>query len=104
MKLLHISYNLFAGNEMLSLCVYEPIAIQILLGRGTVPQFGRGVEQGGWVWYPVKLLLISYYLFAGTEIISLSVCEPIAINILLGWAFPQFGRGVELRGRVCGTP
>ena len=27
-----ISYNLFAGTEMLSLFVYEPIAIQILLG------------------------------------------------------------------------
>ena len=38
-KLLHIRYNLFAGTQMLSLSVYEPIAIQILLGE-TVPQFG----------------------------------------------------------------
>ena len=57
-KLLHICYNVFAGTEMLSLTVYEPIAIQILLG-GTVPKFGRGVELGRWVWYPVKLLRIS---------------------------------------------
>ena len=76
-KFLHICYNLFAGTEMLSLTVYEPIAIQILLG-GTVPQFGRGVELGGRVWYPVKLLHISYILFAGTEMLSLSVYEPIA--------------------------
>ena len=48
MKLLHISYNLIAGTEMLSLSVYEPIAIQILLREGgrTGPQFGRGVELG----------------------------------------------------------
>ena len=49
MKLLHISYNLFAGTEMLSLSVYEPIAIHILLG-GTVPEFGGGFELGGLVW------------------------------------------------------
>ena len=96
-KLLHISYNLFAGTEMLSLSVYEPIAIQILLG-GTVFQFGRGVELGGWVWYPVKLLHISYNLFAGTEMLSLSICEPIARQMLLGGTAPQFGRGVELGG------
>ena len=72
MKLLHISYNLFAGTEMLSLSVYEPIAIQILLG-GPSPNLGRGVELGGQVWYPVKLLHISYNLFAGTEMLSRSV-------------------------------
>ena len=32
MKLLHISYNLFAGTEMQYFYVYEPIAIHILLG------------------------------------------------------------------------
>ena len=52
MQLLHISYNLFAGTEMLFLSVYEPFAIQILLEGA--PQFGRGVELGGRVWYPVK--------------------------------------------------
>ena len=29
---------------------------------GAVPQFGRGVELGGRVWYPVKLLHIRYNL------------------------------------------
>ena len=92
MKLLHISYNLFAGTEMLSLSVYEPIAIQILLG-GTVPQFGRGVELGGWVWCSVKLLHIRYNLFAGTERLSLSACEPIAIQMLLGGPSPNLAEG-----------
>jgi len=90
MKLLDISYNLFAGTEMLSLSVYEPITIQILLG-GTIPQFGRGVELGGLVRYPVKLLQICYNLFAGTKMLSLSVYEPIAIQILRGGTVSQFG-------------
>jgi len=80
MKLLHISYNLFAETEMLSLSVYEPFTIQILLGE-IVPQFGRGVQLGGRVWYPVKLLHICYNLFAGTEMLSLNVYELIAIKI-----------------------
>ena len=52
-KILRIRYNLIVGTETLSLSVYEPIAMQILLG-GTVPQFLVGVELGGWVWYPEK--------------------------------------------------
>ena len=40
-KALRIRYNLFAGTETLSIFVYEPIAMQILLG-GTVPQFWVG--------------------------------------------------------------
>ena len=64
-KFLSIMYNFFAVTETLSLSVYEPIAIQILLG-GIVPQFGRGVELGGREWYPVKLVHICYNLFAGT--------------------------------------
>ena len=83
---------------MLSFSVYEPIAIQILLGD--LPQFGRGVELGGRVWYPVKLLHISYNLFAGTKMLSLSVYEPIAIQILLGGPSPNLGEGVELGGRM----
>ena len=59
-------------NETLSLSVYEPIAVQILL-EGTVPEFGGGDEQGGRVCYPVKLLRIRYNLFAGSEVLSLSV-------------------------------
>ena len=44
-KALLIRYNLFDGTETLSLSVYEPITIRILL-VGTVPQFGGGVELG----------------------------------------------------------
>ena len=33
----------------------------------TTPIFGEGVELGGRVWYPMKLLHISDNLFAGTE-------------------------------------
>ena len=82
---------------MLSLSVYEPIAIHILLG-GTAPQFGRGVELGGRVWYPVKLIHISYNLFAGTEMLSVSVCEPIAIQILHGGPSPNLGGRGGVRG------
>ena len=77
MKLLHISYNSFAATEMLSLSVYEPIAIQMLL-EGPSPIWPR-FELGGWVWYHVKLFHISYNLFAGTEMLSLSIYEPIAM-------------------------
>ena len=65
---------------MLSLSLYEPIAMQILL-VGSVPQFCREVELGGRVWYAVKLLHISYNLFVGIEMLSLSVYEPITIQI-----------------------
>ena len=67
---------------------------------GAVPQFGRGVDIGGWVCYPVKLLHISFNLLGGTEMLYLSVCEPIVIQLLLGGTVPQFGRGVELGVRV----
>jgi len=40
-------YNLFAENETLSLPVYEPIAIQFVLGGGNDLQFGgRGRVRG----------------------------------------------------------
>ena len=64
-KVLLIRYNLFAGTETLSLSVYEPITTHILLG-GTVPKFGEGVELGGRVCYPLKVLCGRYNLFAGT--------------------------------------
>ena len=98
MKLLHC-YNLFAGTEMLSLSVYEPIVMQILL-RGTFPEFEEGVELGGRVCYPLKVLHIRYNLFAGTEMLSLSVYEPIAIQILIGELPPICGEGVEVMGRM----
>ena len=56
-KLLHISYNFFAGTEMLSLSVYEPMAMRILLG-GPSPNLGEGVELGGRVWHLAKVLRI----------------------------------------------
>ena len=56
------------------------------------------------MWYPVKLLHIGYNLFAGTEMLSLSVYEPIAMQILHGVTVPQFGgEGVGV-GVYCGTP
>ena len=47
------SYNLFAGTETLSLSVYEPIAIQILLGGPSTNLEGKGRVRGR-VWYSVK--------------------------------------------------
>ena len=68
---------------------------------GPSPNFGEGVELGGSVWYPVKLFHIRYNLFAGIVMLSLSVYEPIAIQILQGGeAFPNFREGVELGGWV----
>ena len=57
-KVLHVRQNLFAGTEMLSLSVYEPIA-KTHFAWGTVPQFRGGVELGGRVWYLVKVLHIT---------------------------------------------
>ena len=70
-KVLHIRYNFLAGTETLSLSVYEPIAIHILLG-GPSPKLWKGVELGGRVWYRVKVLRIRYSLFAGTETLSVA--------------------------------
>ena len=96
-KLLRIRYNLFAETEMLSLSVYEPIA-KTHFASGTVPQFRGGVELGGRVWYPVKALHIRYNLFAGIEMLSLSVYEPIAKYILHGGPSPNLGGRGGVRG------
>ena len=93
LKVLHIRYNLFAVTEILSLSVYEQRSIQILLG-GPSPQFGRGAELGGRVWYHLKVLHIRYNLFVGTETLSLSVYVPIAMQILIGGPSPNLGEGV----------
>ena len=66
---------------------------------GAIPQFGGGVDLGGRVWYPVKLLHISYNVFAGTEMLSFTVYEPIAIQILLGGRPPIWPSG-RPRGSV----
>ena len=68
------------------------------------PNLAEGSRLGSRVWYPVKLLHISYNLCAGKEILSLSVYEPIAIQILHGGSgAPIWEEGVEL-GVECGTP
>ena len=46
LKVLHIRYNLFAGTKTLSLSIYEPFAIQILLGEGASPNLGKGWRYG----------------------------------------------------------
>ena len=51
-------------------------------------------------WHPVKLLHVRYNLFAGTEMLSLSVNEPITKQILVEGPFPNLREGVELGGRV----
>jgi len=48
---------------------------------GARPHFGEGVELGGQVEYPAKVLQFRHNLFAGTETLSLSVYEPITILI-----------------------
>ena len=70
MTLLHICYNLFAGTEMLSLTVYEPIAIQIVLWGDRPPIWGEGFELGGRVWYPVKAHHNGHNLSFETETLS----------------------------------
>ena len=70
-----IRYNLFAGTNTLSLSVYKPIAIQILLGV-TVPQFGEGVELGGGVWYPARAHHNGHNLCIEIDTLSRFVQEP----------------------------
>ena len=90
----HGGHNLSIETETLSLSVYEPIAIQILF-RGTVPQFVGGVELGGRVWYPMKVLHFRYkcllepkrYLFSFT---SQSQCK-----FYLGGPSPNLGEGLS---------
>ena len=52
------------------------------------------------MWYHAKVLRIRCNLFAGTDTLSLSVYEPIAMHFLPGGTVPQFGEGVELGGHV----
>jgi hypothetical protein len=52
------------------------------------------------VWYHVKVLYIRLNLFAGTEMLCLSIYEPIAIQIVHGGTVPQFWRKGGDSGRV----
>ena len=67
---------------------------------GGVPPFGGGVELGGRVWYHLKVLHITHNLFAGAKPLSLPVYEPIAMRVLWGRAYPIWGRGFVLGGRL----
>ena len=60
----------------------------------------EGVELTSRVWYPKKVIRIRHNLFAGTETLSLSVYEPIAIQILHGGPSPIWKERVELGGQV----
>ena len=57
---------------MLSLSVYEPIAMQLLHG-GPSPNFEEGVELGGRVQYPVKAHHTGHILLIETDTLSLFV-------------------------------
>ena len=52
------------------------------------PKLGEGVELGGRVWYYWKALHNGHNLSIDTEMLSLFVYEPIAIQILLGGPVP----------------
>ena len=71
-KVLHITHNLFAGTDTLSLSVYEPIAMRVIFFLGS-PPFGEGIKLGGRVWHQVKVLHITHNLFVGTDILPFSI-------------------------------
>ena len=54
------------------------------------------------MWYRMKVLRIRYNLYAGTEPLSLSVYEPIAMPFFVGGPspIPNFRYRVELGGRM----
>ena len=72
MKVVCGSYNLFAGTETLSLSVYEPIAIQILLGGPSPNLEGKGRVRGR-VWYSVKARHTGHNFLLDTDTLSLFV-------------------------------
>ena len=80
------------------LSVYEPIAIKNF-AWGTVPKFGRGVELGGQVWYPLKVLHIKYKLFAWPNCYLSPFTSQSQYKVCLGDRPPIWG-GVELWGWV----
>ena len=73
LKVLCSRYNSFAGTETLSLSVYEPIAIHILVGGTVPPIWGKGVKLGGRVRYPVKAHHTGHNLLIETDTLSLFV-------------------------------
>jgi hypothetical protein len=83
-------------------CLLEPNAVSLRLQANRDMSFvedrspicGEGVEIGGRVCYPLKVLCSRYNLFAGTETLSLSVYEPIEMQ-MFAWGDrpPIFVRG-----------
>jgi hypothetical protein len=101
----YIRHNVSAGNDTLSLSVYEPIATQILLGgREDSPKFRGGVELGVWMWhrYPVKVRHNRHYsLFVGWNRCSVSFRLQANHHAHLALCNrPKFGEGVEIGGRL----
>ena len=82
MKLLHISYNICLLEPKCYLSTFASQSQYKCCLGDRPPILGRGLP-GGRAWNNVKVLRIRYNLFAGTEMLSLSVYEPIAIQILL---------------------
>ena len=62
-------------------------------GLGTLPQIGGRDEARGRVWYHVKAHYNAHNLSIETETLSLSIYEPIALQVLLGETVPEFGGG-----------
>ena len=58
-KVLHITHNLFAGTDTLSLSVYEPIAMRVLWEGEGRPPFREWVVLESRVWYSVTVLLLT---------------------------------------------
>ena len=101
LKVLCSRYNVFAGTETLSNSVYDPITIHMLLG-GPSRNLGDVVELERRVCYPLKVLCSRYNVLAGTETLSLSVYEPIAMQFFVGGPSPIIGMGLSW-GVDCGT-
>ena len=85
-----IRYNFLAGTEALLSPITSQSQCKFFLG-GTVPQFWVGVELGGRVWHPVKVLLNRSNLCAGTETLSLSSYEPITMQFFDWGPSPNLG-------------
>ena len=60
---------------------------------GSVPHLREGVELGGRVWYLQKARRDGHNMSIENEMLSLSVYEPIALQILLGAVLEFGGRG-----------
>ena len=83
---------------MLSLSVYEPIAMQILLG-GPSPKLGEKVELRGLVCYPRKSSVVGAMFLLEPKRYLSPLTSQSQKKFCMG-TVPQLGGGVELGGRV----